>query len=106
MVFKRIKVISYCFIYSKGSIKVYFLVYVNDLLVTGNDNHFIDKFIQALANKFSLKNLVDPHYFLGVEIVPTKSGLFLSQHKFIRDILEKFDMDGAKPTPTPLSSMT
>jgi len=44
-----------------------------------------------------------PHYFLGNELIPTRKELFLSQHKFIREILEKFDMDGAKLAPTPFS---
>lgn len=52
---------------------------------------------------FSLKNMGTPHYFLGVEFIPTATGWFLSQHKFSREILEKFDMEGAKPSPTPLS---
>jgi len=47
-----------------------------------------------------------PHYFLGVEFIPMAAGMFLSQHKFICDILEKFEMEGAKPSPTPLSQTT
>jgi len=45
-----------------------------------------------------------PHYFLGIELIPTSSGILLSQHKHIRDILQCFDMEGAKPSPTPLST--
>ena len=92
------------FVYSEGAIKAYFLAYVDDLLVTSNNTQFLDSFIRSLAIRFSLKNLGAPHYFLGVEIIPTSSGLFLSQHKFNRDILERFDMDGAKPCSTPISS--
>jgi len=44
-----------------------------------------------------------PHYFLGIELIPTNKGLFLSQHIFIREILEKFDMVGAKSAPIHLS---
>nr|KYP51807.1 Retrovirus-related Pol polyprotein from transposon TNT 1-94 [Cajanus cajan] len=91
------------FIFATGNIKAYFLVYVDDLLLTGNNNDFLHGFISALSSRFALKNLGAPHYFLGVEFIPTKSGLFLSQHKYIRDLLEKFDMEGAKPAPTPLS---
>ena len=92
------------FIYSHGDTRAYFLVYVDDLLVTGNNDKFLQSFIQALATRFSLKNLGVPHYFLGVELIPNAGGLFMSQHKFIREILERFDMHGAKPAPTPLSS--
>ena len=92
------------FIYSKHNVTAYFLVYVDDLLLTGNDDNFLASFIHGLSSRFSLKNLGTPHYFLGVELVQHNSGLLLSQHKFIRDILERFDMEGAKPAPTPLSS--
>ena len=92
------------FIYSKNNIIAYFLAYVDDLLIIVNDNGFLASFIQALSSRFSLKNLGAPNYFLGVEIVPIKSGLFLSQHKFIRELLERFEMEGGKPAPTPLAS--
>ncbi|KAI5394631.1 hypothetical protein KIW84_061316 [Lathyrus oleraceus] len=45
-----------------------------------------------------------PHYILGFEIIPTSSGIFLSQHRDIPDLLQKFHMEGVKPSPTPLSS--
>ena len=92
------------FIYATRGILSYFLVYVDDLLLTGNNNHFMQEFISSLSQKFSLKNMGAPHYFLGIEIIPTTSGILLSQHKHIRDILQRFDMEGAKPSPTPLSA--
>jgi len=92
------------FIYATRGILSYFLVYVDDLLLTGNNNHFMQEFISSLSQKFSLKNMGAPHYFLGIEIIPTTSGILLSQHKHIRDILQRFDMEGAKPSLTPLSA--
>jgi hypothetical protein len=62
--------------------------------------------LKELANRFSLKYLGFPHYFLGIEIVPFKNGLFLNQHRYMRDLLEKFNMATAKPTTTPLCSTT
>ena len=65
------------FVYSKHNCNAYFLAYVDDLLITGNDKNFLASFIKDLSTRFSLKNLGTPHYFLGVEIVPVKGGLFL-----------------------------
>lgn len=81
----------------------YFLVYVNDLLLIGSDTRFMVAFKASLSPHFSLKNMGTPHYFLGVELVPVTFGIQLSQHKFIRDILERFGMTESKPSPTPLS---
>lgn len=44
------------------------------------------------------------HHFLGIEVIPTQHGLFLSQHRHIQDILTQFNMDGAKEVATPLNS--
>ena len=54
------------FIYQCWSVTIYFLVYVDDLLVTGNCSQSIWKFVDALAHHFSLKDLGHLSYFLGV----------------------------------------
>ena len=43
-------------------------------------------------------------YFLGFQIKQLKEGTFLCQTKYIADMLKKFDMDGAKPIKTPMST--
>lgn len=93
---------SSLFIYSHNGIQVYLLVYVDDLIVTGSDASFISKFILDLSRRFSIKDLGALHYFLGVEVIPTPAGLFLSQHKYIRELLERTQMTGAKEVSTPL----
>jgi hypothetical protein len=92
------------FIYKSGTIVAYFLIYVDDLLLTGNNSSFLDKFKQSLAEQFSLKDLGQPSHFLGVEIIPTKSGLFLTQHYYIRDILHRANMADSKPVSTPMAT--
>jgi hypothetical protein len=92
------------FIYKSGSVVAYFLIYVDDLLLTGNNSGFLHKFKQALAEKFSLKDLGQPSHFLGVEIIPTNSGLFLTQHHYIRDILHRANMTDSKPVSTPMAT--
>lgn len=59
------------------------MVYVDDIFITGNNSKFIDSFIQALSTKFSLQDLGMIHQFLGVEVIPTPTDLFLSQHRHI-----------------------
>ncbi|KAJ0545685.1 putative RNA-directed DNA polymerase [Helianthus annuus] len=92
------------FIYNRGGIVSYFLVYVDDIVLTGNKNSFVQHVIQALSSKFSIKDLGMLHHFLGIEVISTVNGLFLSQHAHVQNLLTKFKMDGAKPVATPLSS--
>ncbi|KAJ4706711.1 Retrovirus-related Pol polyprotein from transposon TNT 1-94 [Melia azedarach] len=56
-----------------------------------------------MATHFSLKDLGTLSYFLGVEAASTAYGLFLSQQKYIRDLLSKTNMLESKEMATPLS---
>lgn len=71
---------SSLFIYRDDSTLCYLLVYVDDLVITGNTPSFVHFVIQQLGSLFSLKDMGSLHYFLGVEVIPTLVGLFLSQH--------------------------
>ena len=53
---------------------------------------------------FSLKDMGSLHFFLGVEVIPTKAGLFLTQHKYVCELLANSNMSGAKDISTPLST--
>uniref|UniRef100_A0A2N9HE87 Reverse transcriptase Ty1/copia-type domain-containing protein n=1 Tax=Fagus sylvatica TaxID=28930 RepID=A0A2N9HE87_FAGSY len=92
------------FIYSQGSTLCYFLVYVDDLVITGNNSIFVASIIKQLGDMFSLKDMGSLHFFLGIEVIPTQTGLFLSQHKYVRELLAKTSMSGAKDVSTPLST--
>ncbi|MFS7908934.1 putative RNA-directed DNA polymerase [Helianthus anomalus] len=92
------------FIYNQKGKIMYFLVYVDDIVLTGNCTSFIDTFVTLLSQRFSLKDLGELHHFLGIEVIPTNHGIFLSQHRHINDLLTNFHMDGAKDVVTPLSS--
>ncbi|KAJ9551917.1 hypothetical protein OSB04_015962 [Centaurea solstitialis] len=63
----------------------YLLVYVNDLILTGNQDHVLRAFIARLNNEFAIKDLGELNYFLGLEVSYTTDGLFLNQsNSFIR----------------------
>ncbi|KAL6326598.1 hypothetical protein AAG906_008460 [Vitis piasezkii] len=80
----------------------YVLVYVDDILVTGSDTTAITSLITQLNLEFSLKDLGEVHYFLGIQVSHTNNGLHLSQTKYIRDLLQKTKMVHCKPARTPL----
>ena len=94
------------FVYLHDSNVIYLLVYVDDLIITGNNQQVINNFVHQLSKRFSLKELGVLNFFLGIEVIHTASGLFLSQHQYIRDILDKFNMINAKETTTPMASNT
>jgi len=89
----------------KNDLILFVLIYVDDILITGNSNNVIQLLIKSLCQHFSLKNLWHLHYFLGVEAHwTTDGGLHLSQTKCIFDLLQKNNMASSKPKPTPMLS--
>jgi len=95
---------SSLFVFHTGSTLAYCLVYVDDLIITGNNSVFVASIVDHLGQKFSIKDLGSLHFFLGMEAIPTAASLFLTQHKYIRDLLAKTSMDGARDVTTPLST--
>lgn len=77
-----------------------------DLVITGSDKKFVGSIIEKLDAKFSLKDMGPLHFFLGVECINTCVDLFLSQHKYIQDLLQTTNMIGAKDVLAPLSTST
>ena len=82
---------------------IYLIVYVDDIIITGPDSSHLLTFIQVLATRFALKDLGSLSYFLGVEVIPTTTGLFLSQRKYVCDLLQQLGMLDTKAATTPLS---
>lgn len=62
--------------------------------------------ISSLKKDFAMKDLGPLNYFLGIQVVRDQSGLYLSQSKYITNVLHKVKMAGAKPCSTPLVAST
>ncbi|KAK1425109.1 hypothetical protein QVD17_20454 [Tagetes erecta] len=92
------------FVFKRDSCVMYLLVYVDDLILTGNDTHVLKAFITRLNREFAIKDLGKLNYFLGLEVTYTDNGLTLNQSKYAKDILERAQMLDAKPVPTPLAA--
>ncbi|CAL1391452.1 unnamed protein product [Linum trigynum] len=78
------------------------LVYVDDLIITGDDVAVISQIKENLSVRFRMKELGELRHFLGLEVERTKEGLFLCQHKYAKDLLEKYGMLECKPVTTPV----
>ena len=78
------------------------LLYVYDIIVTGNNSSLIDNFTHKLHSEFATKDWGSLSYFLGLEASPTPDGLFISQLKYVRDILTRAQLLDSKPVHTPM----
>lgn len=66
----------------------YLLLYVDDIVLTGSSIQFLSYIISLLSAEFSMSNLDDLHYYLGVSATHTTNGLFWSQQKYAKEILK------------------
>jgi hypothetical protein len=62
-----------CFFYSDGKSTIFGLVYVDDIIVASSAPKFTNTLVKKLNQEFALKDLGDPHYFLGIEVKRTKN---------------------------------
>ena len=85
------------FVHAHSNTLLYFLVYVEDLIITGSDPSLVDAIIKKLNSKFSTKDLGVLSYFSGVEVLATSTSLLLSQQKYVIDLLSKQNMLGSTP---------
>jgi hypothetical protein len=92
---------SSLFVKHVGSQIVVLLLYVDDIILIGSASAAILQVIQALSTEFDITDLGSLHFFLGIQITHTSTGLFLSQSKYIEDLLIKSEMVDAKPCDTP-----
>ncbi|KAM1277315.1 hypothetical protein ACFX13_030432 [Malus domestica] len=95
---------SSLFVYCHGLIRIYLLIYVDDILITGNNIQCINTLIKDMGSVFSMKDLGPLHYFLGMEVHRSSNGIHLSQSKYISDLLHRTNMVACKPVSTPAVS--
>lgn len=77
-------------------------IYVDDILLAGNNTSTCDQVKRHLQSWFKIKDLGKLKYFLGIEFARSSSGLFLSQRKFAMDILSECGLLGCKPADFPM----
>jgi hypothetical protein len=87
--------------HKKGKVTA-LIVYVDDMVVTENDPEEKAALQRHLASEFEMKDLGALKYFLGIKVARSKQGIFLSQQKYILDILTDTGMLASKPADTPM----
>jgi hypothetical protein len=102
--FVRSKV-DHC-VYSKqvGNHFIYVVLYVDDILLVGNNMDFIKEVKSQLSSKIDMKDLVAANFILGMEIKRDRANmkLWLNQIKYVETILQRFNMHGSKLVKVPI----
>ncbi|GJX32529.1 ribonuclease H-like domain-containing protein [Tanacetum coccineum] len=88
---------SSLFVFHRGSDIAYLLLYVDDIILTTSSSAFLQRIIASLHSEFSMTDLGSLNYFLGISAQRSASGLFLSQSKFAKEIIEQDHMQNYNP---------
>ena len=81
---------------------VVLIVYVDDIIISGSDSTGIADLKRYLGQRFHTKDLGTLRYFLGIEVARSSQGLYLSQQKYVLDLLSKTSLLGARPADSPM----
>ncbi|XP_035838298.1 uncharacterized mitochondrial protein AtMg00810-like [Helianthus annuus] len=90
------------FILNKNDVLIVLLVYVDDIVVTGNSHSEITNVKKCLSDNFQIKDLGLLKYFLGIEVLYSDGSICLSQRKYCLELLNEFGYLGCKPVGTPI----
>ncbi|KAJ8764618.1 hypothetical protein K2173_006700 [Erythroxylum novogranatense] len=94
---------STLYVKNVGSNIVIISLYVDDLLVTGNNAAKIGEFKKEMMKVFEMTDLGEMNYFLGIEIKQTQNEVFICQKKYLKEILKRFRMGECKSVNTPMN---
>lgn len=84
------------FSYNKSHIQIYIILYVNDMLVIGNNKMMVQQFIQPLSQKFRIKQLGLANTFPNIQITNSNNGFFLNQQHYALKLVAKARMYQSK----------
>lgn len=76
-------------------------MYVDDIIVVSSSTAATDRLIHQLRDAFAVKDLWPLHFFLGLEVTRSASGVLLTQKKYALDFLRRAGLLKCKPVDTP-----
>jgi uncharacterized membrane protein YciS (DUF1049 family) len=78
------------------------LVYVDDIIFGCNKDPLVQWLASAMESEFEISMIGELSFFLGLEINQRIEGMFISQEKYLREMLKRFQMEDSKPVGTPM----
>ncbi|GJZ92193.1 putative ribonuclease H-like domain-containing protein [Tanacetum coccineum] len=77
-------------------------VYVDDIIFGSIKKSLCDEFEGLMHMRFQMSSMGELTFFLGLQVQQKKDGIFISQDKYLADILKKFDFATVKIVSTPM----
>ncbi|MCZ2221957.1 hypothetical protein NUW87_11410, partial [Corynebacterium pilbarense] len=100
--FKKGIVDSNLYIKSEGDDLLVVLVYVDDIIFGCTNESSVQWFANSMQTEFEMSMIGELSFFLGLQITQRPEGIFISQGKYLREMLKSFQMEDSKPMGTPM----
>ena len=81
-------------------------IYVDDIIFGATDEKLCQQFSSQMKEEFEMSMMGELNFFLGLQIKQSAEGIFISQAKYVKELLKKFEMEKCKPISTPMGSDT
>jgi hypothetical protein len=104
--FKRGNVDKTLFVRKIGNDILLVQIYVDDIIFGSSSERLCKKFSELMSNKYEMSMMGELTYFLGLQVNQTKNGIFISQGKYVKDLLNKFGYKDCSPMKTPMATAT
>ncbi|GJT73961.1 putative ribonuclease H-like domain-containing protein [Tanacetum coccineum] len=79
-------------------------VYVDDIIFGSTNKSWCDEFEALMQSRFQMSSMGELTFFLGLQVKQNKEGIFISQDKYVAEILKKFDLVHVKAAITPMET--
>ncbi|GJX40143.1 putative ribonuclease H-like domain-containing protein [Tanacetum coccineum] len=79
-------------------------VYVDDIIFGSTKKSWCDEFEALMKSKFQMSSMGELTFFLGLQVKQKEDGIFISQDKYVAEILKKFDFANVKTASTPIET--
>ena len=102
--YEREKIDKTLFIKKSKSAIILIQIYVDDIIFGATNDSLCEEFVAAMQGEFEMSMIGELSFFLGLQVKQSKDDIFLSQTKYYKEILKKFEMENCKETSTPMST--
>jgi hypothetical protein len=79
-------------------------IFVDDIIFGSTNESFCEEFGKMMSSEFEMSMIGQLSFFLGLQIEQLKDGMFVTQSKYLKDMLKKFGLENAKSIKTPMAT--
>ena len=80
-------------------------IYVNDIVFCSTSTSKVQEFVSQMREEFEMSMVSKLNFLLGLQVKQIESGVFISQSKYAKNLVKRFNLEKAKNFKTPMSTM-